>query len=553
LLLGALFVAPLAMVLQGGLVSEGRWTTTWLAAVFRNPVYVEGLGNSALIATATTALAAALGLPLAWLATRRDFFGRRVVTAAILLPMVLPPFVGAIGVQQILGRRGALNAALGLEVDWLGAARMAAVIALEALALYPVVFLNVSAALANVDPAMEEAAENLGCRGWAKFRRITLPLIWPGLFAGGAIVWIWSFTELGTPLMLGFSRCAPVQVYDALKEIGTNPRPFALVAVMMATCLAVFVSARLLVGRYLTAMPTKGAAAAAPQRLTGRQAAAALAAFAAVGSLALAPHAGVVLTSVAVPGTWYGQAWPGEWTAAHLAEALGHDLAAMSIRNSLLYSAGAVVLAVALGLAISTVVVRSDLRWRGGLDAMATLPLAVPGLVMAFGYLALSARLSHLEWVRSNPAARAMLDVRTHPAFFLIVAYAVRRLPYVVRSITAGLQQVPSAYEEAAAALGCPPGRTLRRITLPLISANVVAGGLLTFAFSMLEVSDSLLLAQRMDFYPITKTIYELNSLIGTGPHLAAALGLWAMAFLAAAIATASRLLGRRMGTLFRL
>jgi len=93
----------------------------------------------------------------------------------------------------------------------------------------------------------------------------------------------------------------------------------------------------------------------------------------------------------------------------------------------------------------------------------------------------------------------------------------------------------------------------MRRITLPLISGNVLAGMLMAFAFAMLEVSDSLVLAQRSTDYPITKAIYELFQLLGEGRFLACALGVWAMAFLVLTIATASRMLGARMGALFRI
>ena len=89
-------------------------------------------------------------------------------------------------------------------------------------------------------------------------------------------------------------------------------------------------------------------------------------------------------------------------------------------------------------------------------------------------------------------------------------------------------------------------------MTLPLIMANLIAGVLLAFSFSMLEVSDSLMLAQRADFFPITKTIYELFQLIGTGKYIAAALGVWAMSFLAVTIIGASLILGKKMGQLFR-
>ena len=145
-----------------------------------------------------------------------------------------------------------------------------------------------------------------------------------------------------------------------------------------------------------------------------------------------------------------------------------------------------------------------------------------------------------------------LLDVRVNPTLFLVIAYAMRRLPYVVRAAVAGLQQTSVTLEESAANLGAAPLTVVRRITLPLIMANLIAGALLAFAFSMLEVSDSLMLAQRMDYYPITKTIYELFQMIGTGKFVAAALGVWAMLFLAVTILGSSLLLGKKLGAIFR-
>jgi iron(III) transport system permease protein len=92
----------------------------------------------------------------------------------------------------------------------------------------------------------------------------------------------------------------------------------------------------------------------------------------------------------------------------------------------------------------------------------------------------------------------------------------------------------------------------LRRITIPLIAANLLAGGLLAFAFAMLEVSDSLILAQRQTYWPITKAIYELFQRLGDGPYIASALGVWAMALLTLTILSANAFLGKRMGAIFR-
>jgi iron(III) transport system permease protein len=146
----------------------------------------------------------------------------------------------------------------------------------------------------------------------------------------------------------------------------------------------------------------------------------------------------------------------------------------------------------------------------------------------------------------------SFLNPVENPVPLLVVAYAVRSLPYMVRSAAAGFQQTSETYEEAAANLGCSPFRTAFRITLPLIAASLVAGGLLAFALAMLEVSDSLVLAQKQAYYPITKTILELFRLLGDGRFLASALGVWAMIFLGAVIGGASLLLGRKLGAIFR-
>ena len=213
-----------------------------------------------------------------------------------------------------------------------------------------------------------------------------------------------------------------------------------------------------------------------------------------------------------------------------------------AIANSLKYASVSTVVDVVLGIAIAYVVVRTRVAGRNVLDFLSMLPLAVPGIVLAFGYLAMSQEGRLFEAI--NPVR--------NPTVLLIVAYSIRRLPYVVRSAAAGFQQTSVTLEEAAENLGSPPMRALVRVTLPLISANLLAGALLAFAFAMLEVSDSIILAQKQVFFPITKAILELFQLLGDGKYLACALGVWAMVFLGAMVAGASVLLGKRLGAAFR-
>ena len=549
ILLAAFFLWPLFVVVRGAFWDQGQWTLSFVLEVFRNPLYLEGLNTAFWVAVATTGVAIAVSLPLAALAARYEFPGKSLFGGLILAPLILPPFVGAIGIRQILGHYGALNALFvkwGLidwsqATDWLAAGRLGAIVLTEALHFYPILYLNALAALSNIDPSMEEASENLGCTGWRRWKRITLPLMMPGLFAGGILVFIGAFTELGTPLMFDYHRIAPVQIFDGIKDIGANPSPYALVVVVFVASLLLFILSKFALGQFAPAGSGKSGYAALLPRLTGWRAGGAFLGFALVFGLSVLPHVGVVFTSFS--RAWYQSVWPTDWTLSHYATALGHGLTLPSIANSLNYASWAMLFDVLLGVAIAWVITRSALRWRSLLDAVAMMPLAVPGMVIAFGYLAMTRPGQVFDW----------LDPTDNPTLLLIVAYAIRRLPYVTRAAVAGFQQTPIALEEAALNLGCPPVRTFCRITAPLIAANPIAGGLLAFSFSMLEVSDSLLLAQKQAYFPITKALFELFGLLGDGRFIAAALGVWAMTFLLMTLLLAHTLLGRRLGAVFRM
>ncbi|HEY8932370.1 MAG TPA: iron ABC transporter permease [Rariglobus sp.] len=545
----AFFIWPVFQILKGGLIdADGHLTLAYARAVLTDPIYRGGIATSFLLACASTALALLIAVPLACLADRFEFPGKTLLGTCVLVPLTLPPFVGAIGIKQIFGQYGALNALIielglrpaGWTFDWFAASPFWGIALINAFALYPVVYINAIAALANVDPAMEEAAENLGCTGLRRFFKITLPLIKPGLFAGGTIVFIWAFTELGTPLIFDYPRVISVQIFDGLKDIGGNPVPYALVIVMLFSTVVFYAVGKGLFGRQNHAMMAKAGSAGGPRRLSAGKAWLCTGLFAGIMFITVLPHIGVAL--VAFASDWYASVLPRHFTLENFQLALGNNLTVPAIANSLKFASLSTILDLILGVAIAYVVVRSKIPGRQILDFLAMLPLAVPGLVLAFGYLAMSQEGKLFAFV--NPVR--------DPTILLVVAYSVRRLPYVVRSAAAGFQQTSETLEEAAQNLGCPPLKSVFKITLPLIAANLIAGGLLAFSFAMLEVSDSLILAQKQAFYPITKAILELFQLLGDGKFIASALGVWAMAFLGVTIVGMSVLLGKKLGAIFR-
>jgi len=530
---------------------KSGFTIRHIAAIFADPTLVAGLLNSLKIAAGTTTLAIIIALPLAVIAANFRFPGKSFFNASVLIPMILPPFVGAIGVRALLGRAGALNAITGWDLDILGDAKYFGVIGVQALSLYPIIFLNTTAALANLDPALDEAAENLGAGWWKRFFRITLPLVRPGIFAGATIVFIWSFTELGTPLMFDYYQVTPVQIFYGLKEVETSTRPYALTFVLLTCAISMYVLGKLVFGGKGYAMYSKASRAGGEKVLTGPAGWLAAGLFATVGLLAVMPHFGVVLTSISVPGQWYESVLPTAFTSDHYSRALGAADSFGSIVNSLKLASAAMVIDIVLGVVIAYVIVRTNVKGRAFLDALCMLPLAVPGLVMAFGFVAMS-----LRWPfgKDGPLSGLAQIVGTdpNPFLFLMCAYSVRRLPYIVRSTVAGLEQTSGELEEAAVNLGASRFTAVRRVIVPLIMANLIAGGLLVFSFSMLEVSDSLLLAQQTKDYPITKMIFAFTERLGDGPYIASAMGVWGMALLTVTLFAASSLLGKKLGSIFR-
>ena len=549
-LLAVFLVLPVGLTIGKGFLLEGRLSLYWFTRVAGNSALLGQFANGLALAAITTGVSLALAVPLALLRARTRFAGQAMLSSAILLPLILPPFVGALSMRRLLGQYGVLNLLLehiglldmsaGRPPDWLGSG-FTGVVVLQVLHLFPILYLNASAAMANVDPAAAQAARNLGAGPVRTFLKITLPLIRPGLFAGGTIVFIWSFTDIGTPLIVGYDEVVPVTVFQKLSQAEVSPQTYSLVFIMLATAVALYVLGKFVFGRGVGAEAGKATTAAEVRRLGPAGTIGAWVLFGSVIFAALLPHIGVVLT--ATSDKWVNTILPASYTLDHLRFVVTRPSTYNSILNSLMYAGSSTAVDVAFGCVVAWLLIRARVRGRTALDGLSMLPLAVPGLILAAGYVAMTAKGSPLEGI--GPLR--------NPFAILVIAYSVRRLPFVVRGVSAGLQQVPEAMEEAGRNLGASRGQTAVRITLPLIAANLIAAGVLTFAFAMLEVSDSLILAQQQAHYPITKEIYRQawsGNVDAAG--IASALGVYGMLMLGGTFAVAGALMGKRLGAIFR-
>jgi iron(III) transport system permease protein len=539
-LLAVFILLPIARVLWVSLSDgEGGVTLVHFANFFRRPLFRESLWNSLVAGVLVVFFGSLIAVPLAYLSVRYDFKGKILVNTLATLPLVIPPFVGAVALQLILGRSGAVNLLL---MRWFDTSipfmeGLTGVVLVQTLHFFPFIMLNTAVSLSNIDPSLEEVAQNMGSHGLRLFRRITLPLMLPGFIAGCLLTFIRAVDDLGTPLMLNYKNLLAPQAYLRITTIGIDDVDGYVICVILVV---ISLGSLLLARKYLSlseyATVHQGTAVARP--VSGMKRVAILSFCALVLGVSLLPHIGIVILSFAK--VWSFSLLPTAYTLDNFTEILFR--APHFVKNTLLYTGIAAGLDVFLGAIIAFLLIRSRIRGRNLLDAIATLPIAIPGVVLAVGYL----RVFH-GW--DFPGLGAPL---TSTWIILVVAYTVRRLPYTVRASYAALQQVHVSLEESAQNLGANRLRTFVKITLPLISGGLVAGGLIAFMTNCVELSSTIMLVPRIESGPISYGIY-LYMQSPLGRAAGAALGVVAIVLVSVGTYLTYRVFGGRTGSAFRL
>jgi iron(III) transport system permease protein len=514
----AFLVVPVAAVFHTAFLSgSGGFTLTHFQTFFGISLMRESFWNSLYVAGMSVAFSTLIAVPLAYFTVRFRFRGALLIQTLGVLPLVMPPFVGAVAMQLIFGRSGSVNLVLqehlGFTIPIMQG--LTGVIFVETLHYFPFILLNLVAALQNIDGAMEESAQNLGAHGWRLFRRIVFPLAMPGYVAGASLVFVKVFDDLGTPLVLGTTNMLAPQAYLRITSVGVeDPIGYVISVIMIAFSVAALaMSARILKGRDYATLQ-RGGTSLSRRSLTPWQSLLAYGWIALVLLLVLAPHLGILLMSLSK--VWSFSVLPEGFTLQHYETVFTQS--SRMIGNTLLYCGLAALIDVALGSAIAYIVLRTRLPGRELLDWTASAPLAIPGVVLAIGYLR---------------AFRGIELPFTETAFTatwvaLMIAYAVRRLPYATRSCMAALTQLHVSLEEAAENLGASKARTVRRVVVPLMAGGILAGFVTSFITAAVELAATIVLSTSADQAPMSYGIYlYMQSIAGRGPG--AALGVIAV------------------------
>jgi len=243
LFLAVFLIWPTATVIWVAFTEKGSSTFTLVNFLdfVRTDLFVRSFWNSLYVSAMAVVGASVLALPLAYITSRFTFRGTVLIQTLGFLPLIMPPFVGAVAMQLFFGRNGSINLLLD---DWLGFKiafmdGLNGVIFVQSIHYFPFILINLSAGLRNIDSAMEEAAQNLGASGFRLFRRIVFPLAMPGYIAGASLVFVKVFDDLATPLLPnGKVRPAP-QAYLRVTSIGiTDPMGYVISVVLIVASVA---------------------------------------------------------------------------------------------------------------------------------------------------------------------------------------------------------------------------------------------------------------------------------------------------------------------------
>ncbi|MGC0144736.1 ABC transporter permease [Pseudactinotalea sp. Z1732] len=475
LFIGLLIIPLGRMILSSMTDVPGDTVLQTYLDFFRYGYYYETLINSLVVSTVATVLATIVGTPLAYLVTRFNIPGKLLVRAAIVLTFVSPPFIGAYAWILLLGRNGVITgglASLGINMPTIYGMR--GIILVFTLQAMPFIFLMVSAGLKTVDQSIEDAATNLGYRPLRVVFSAILPLIVPAISTGALLVFVTSFSDFGTPMIVGenYRVLASLIYTEFINEHGGNPAvASALSLIMLVVTIGALVLQRWYARRRSFGQET--VRPLQPRRLTGWRRALATAYVYTVVLAACLPLLTIVVSSFLQTR---GPLLTASLTFENYASAVRLP---RSLVNTLVFSSIATVLCVVAGGLIAYVVARRRNKLVGALDFFSMVPYAVAGVVLG---IALSVTFGGSPFFLAGTAT------------ILILAYFIRRLPYSIRSISGMLSQIGTQTEEASVNLGVAPAKTFWKVTVPMVAPAVMSGALLTFATVVREFNSTVIL-----------------------------------------------------------
>lgn len=509
--LAVLVLWPLARLFSASFFAEftGEFGLANYATFFGSGYFRRALWNSLTISGLSALGALALGLPLAIILARRRIPGSGTIRILIVLSLMSPPFIGAYAWIILLGRGGVLTRlAQSVGIDLPTIYGPGGIILVSVLQLYPLVFLLAFGALQRIDRSLEEAAAMLGRRPVNAFLTTAFPMMRPAVFTGALLVFLSVLSDFGAPILLGenYNVLATLAFRLYLSEIGGEPAMAATTSVILVALavVAIVLQRIVLSGRSHTGDPTVAPPDCRP--LQGRAERMCLPAFAwAVVLVANLPLLVIIYTSfLETRGPVFGDAF------SIMSYRTVFATVGRAVTNSLTFSALALGLIAVAGAMLGYLLARRDTAVTRLLDGLLMIPYVIPGTVLGIGFIT---------------AFNAPPVYMTGTVLIIVLAYFIRRLPYMVRAVSAIVYQVDRSVEEASVNLGAPPLRTFQKIMLPLMAPGLLAGATLAFVEVINELSATVVLyTGRTVTMPIATYSQVIGGAYGTAAAVASLL-----------------------------
>ncbi|HXC26316.1 MAG TPA: iron ABC transporter permease, partial [Gemmatimonadaceae bacterium] len=457
-------VYPNVAVISGSL---GHWRE-----FADSPSDVEALVNSLVIGVASVGAALLVGVPLAFLLTRVDFPGRRVLRAVATLPAALPPLVGVISFLFLYGDSGFVTRIVQdvlhlTDPPW-HLSGIGAIVFIHAYTMYVYVYLFVSAGLERYDTTLDEAAVGLGASPMRRLMRVTLPLLTPAIVGSALLVFMNALGSFSAPYVFGGGvRVLSTQILNSKLNDAIG------LAYVETAVLALSAVAGLLVFRWIERKRNyvaSGKGSVTRYRVQSRVARLLTALAAAVVVLVLVlPHLMVLLVSFAKDGAWTTQLLPPVYTMTNYVRLFSENQLWTPIANSVTMSILATVANVVFCFGAAYLIVLRRFPGRGLLEVLIALPWAIPATAIALGLLA--------TFNQNDITTGKVLLVGTF--WILPLAYFIRDIPLVASAVEGSLRQMDPSLEDAARGLGASWWRTIWRVVIPAARPGLIAGALL--------------------------------------------------------------------------
>jgi iron(III) transport system permease protein len=505
----------------------------------QRPSNVEALLTSLGLAFASVLVAALVGVPLAFLLTKYRFPGSRIVSSLVIIPMVFPPLISVLAYVFLYGEAGFIPRGLqdlfGLSSPPFYIKGLGGILVIHAYTMFIYFYMLTSSALKKIDSSIDEAARNLGGKFWFRFRKITFPLITPGLVGASLLVFMIAMASFSAPFLLGGrNRFLSLQIY--ISKLNGNMQMAATQSTILALICFIF----LLFIRYVSQkrdykMVSKGVSNATSdiKSRLGKWGAMILSILILI-VLSL-PQVTLFIISLVPIGTWTHQTFPPKYSFVNYIEIFSNPRFFNSIKNSLIMSSIATLGAVIIGSLVAYFLSKKDFKSRWAMEILAMLPWALPGTIIAINLI--------ITFNRPTFLTGGQILVGTY--FILPIAYMIRNIPLLVRSTFAVFEQLDESLEEAGRNLGGNWFYVFRRVIFPNILPGIISGALLTLVANIGEFTSSVMLYTYHN-KPMSMEILDQMQRFNFGA--AAALGILQVVLMAAVMLITNRYLGNKRG-----